>query len=144
MKNSLKILLLSTVLAMKIVAAQDFSGNWVCQEMDSHDGYLSKETITLTTNSAHSDAKNGNMSYDLKINVPGLDGYTGVAVSNGNSIALYFEGIKDHNDKGVGLAAVSREVTGNNKYVEHLNKFFYEPVYAKTGSHGYGSCVKQS
>lgn len=144
MKNSLKILSLSTVLAMKIVAAQDFSGNWICQEMDSHDGYLAKETITLTTNSAHSDAKNGNMSYDLKINVPGLDGYTGVAVSNGNRVALYFEGVKNPNDKGVGLATVSQQVTGNNKYVQHLDKFFYEPVYAKTGSHGYGSCIKQS
>jgi hypothetical protein len=126
------------------VFASDLSGTWQCHETDTEGGYTPKEVMILTKNAQHSDASRGYMAYDIQISIPGPggDNYKGGAVSAGDSLTIWFAGIKDPTDTGVGLTKVEHHLNKDGTYTDQFTDFVFEPIYGKKGSHGYETCEK--
>jgi hypothetical protein len=120
--------------------ADDFSGVYTCQGVDSHEGpYEGKVTLKLLPEHSFE----GYSSYDFKLEVPQYGTYLGHAAAHGNHVAMHFAlpavagvyGGKTQ-DFGTGIAEF-KQLDGRWTF----KKFYYEPAYMG-GNTGFEDCVK--
>ncbi len=159
MKKTLVIFL--AMISLKIMNAEamdldplHLQGSYSCTGYDSNDGPYHNEPspqLTLTYIKSHSIPERQMASYEFKLTVPDGSLFTGIAALNGSALAIYFannDPLK-WDDKGIGAAQIIREYIGVDarnepEYKTIFSKFYYEPIYSKTGGHGVEVCIKNS
>lgn len=113
---------------------QDYSGVYQCTGMDAHEGSYTG-TVTMALNPAQSTGEHG--AYNFRLDVPDFGAYHGLAVSQGEHLAVYFA-LQDQStrDYGIGIAKLGKDAEGRLQF----GKFYYEPEY-KGGNTGTEECV---
>ena len=134
-----------TFVAQSVFAGSlNLSGTYLCSGYDSHDGSFSGSKLTLDLDSKNSQLNNGFGAYHYSVVTADGTQYAGEAVSNGNTLAMYFanttaQGAADH---GVSIGMVSHDENAQGISQTVLHKFYYEPEY-KGGGNGAETCIKQ-
>jgi hypothetical protein len=122
--------------AQPVFIGQDYSGVYDCTGNDAHEGAYTG-IVTMQLHAAQSTREFG--AYKFKLEVPGFGTYDGMAVAQGEKLAVYFA-LQDQatKDYGVGIATISQGKNGKPGF----SKFYYEPEY-KGGNTGTEECVKR-
>lgn len=130
----LALLLSVPVLAQSAFGGPDYSGVYDCTGNDAHEGAYTG-IVTLQLDTAQSTGEYG--AYKFSLQVPDFGTYQGMAVTQGEKLAIYFSLPEQANgDYGVGIATIQRGVDGKVSF----RKFYYEPAY-KGGNTGSEDCV---
>lgn len=138
----------------------NLAGTYTCNGNDSYIGPY-KATMVLTLDQgATNNFKEKIGAYTLKFdatvpNDPTYYNYTGEAIANGHSMAIYYQNSdekNDANDRGVGLANIVRTHDSTGKLKLSFTKLYFEPKYFRDkkgpttglfGGTGTDHCVKQ-
>ena len=132
--------MLAMLISVPAIAAPftgpDYSGVYDCTGQDAHEGAYTC-IVTMKLDAAQSTCDFG--TYSFRLDVPDFGAYHGMAISQGDKLAIYFD-LKDpaSRDYGVGIATIRKEADGRAGF----DKFYYEPEY-KGGNTGTESCSKR-
>ena len=138
--SSSGLFLFMTLVSVAVFAGQtDFSGEYDCKGLDSHEGPYTG-VVTMKLRPEHS--KEGYSSYDFKLEVPGFGVYSGHAAAQGHFVAMHFAlpseggvyGGKTQ-DFGTGIAEMKQK---HGKW--SFKKFYFEPAF-KGGNTGTEECT---
>jgi len=139
-------LILTALLGLGCISsfAIDLSGKYSCTGYDSKDGVYGTDTAILTKVDKNSYPERDLYSYTFNLkDEKGNPQYNGYAVSNINSLSIFFENVnkntqKTKNDYGIGTAIISQKLERdkNGKFINEISfsKFYYEPNYVSNGT----------
>lgn len=129
---------------MNIAFAEDYSGDYICDGLDSQDGQY-KPLIQLKLNRDYP-KKDNYATYDFHMKVPGYPyEWSGIAAADKKHVAVFFEAIGENaelSDRGVGIATFSTKKTGKKYKEMSFKKFYYEKAYKGKPSFGFENCIK--
>lgn len=130
----LAMLLCAPVLAQAAFNGPDYSGVYDCTGNDAHEGAYAG-IVTMQLDAAQSTGEYG--TYKFSLQVPDFGTYQGMAVAQGEKLAIYFSLPDQANgDYGVGIATLQHSAGGKTGF----RKFYYEPAY-KGGNTGSEDCL---
>jgi len=152
----------SALLAMSVAHAGDklhLAGTYQCTGYDSYSGfYTGVVKLTLDPKASNVKQNYGAYSFSYSARVPGIKtpfNYAGEAAAHGDLLAIYYQNVNqkdDADDRGVGIATISRVQDAKGNFVVSFQKFYYEPKYLRdqtgptgqAGGTGTETCVQQN